>query len=230
MDFNPLNTAKPDTALFEGRVEAIGRLLKKCREINPDFCIAAEAGVDRMIPYADVYYRTSNGFNISPLRYVFPEWTSCQHIGAPRAFRSVNGAVLTGSVICVGPETYRASMAHPLYKDLSLYIKEVERIRKELLDIIFLGAYHDALDAEITEETDDSGALHFRVHEDQKTDQRAIVVVNDSDVSRKYRWQFLHADVSNVDVYEPFKPVRTVDKAAALDIKSDGLQILVESH
>ena len=35
LDFNPLNTAKPDTALFEGRVEAIGRLLKKCREINP---------------------------------------------------------------------------------------------------------------------------------------------------------------------------------------------------
>src|ERR1039458_1818467 len=40
LDFNPLNTRKPDVALCEGLVEGIAELLAKCRRINPDFCLA----------------------------------------------------------------------------------------------------------------------------------------------------------------------------------------------
>ena len=156
LDFNPLNTEKPDVVMCEGLVRAIERLLEKCRKIDPSFCIAAEAVQDRLIPYIDVYYRNSNAHHISPLRYVFPEWTACQHVCTAHDYIGINGAVLTGSVICVEPETYSASVKNPLWVRTAEYIREVERIRKELLDIIFLGNYYDNLDAVITEEKKES--------------------------------------------------------------------------
>ena len=81
----------------------------------------------------------------------FPEWTSCQHISAPRDFKGVNGAVLTGSVICVEPDSYQGSLKQPIYRDLANYIKEVERIRKALAEDIFLGKYYDDQFAKIQE-------------------------------------------------------------------------------
>ena len=113
LDFNPLNARKPDEALCEGLVQAIGELLAKCRKINPDFCLASECAQDRMLPYVDVYYRNASGNNISPLRFVFPEWTAVQHVSAPRDFRGVNGAVLTGAVICIEPACYQTTIADP---------------------------------------------------------------------------------------------------------------------
>lgn len=151
LDFNPLNTLKPDIALCEGLVQAIERLYKKCQAINPDFRIASESGLDRLLPFFDVGYRCSSGYGISTLRYVFPEWTSCQHISAPRDFRSVNGAALTGSVICIEPDSYQGSLKQPIYNDLANYIKEVERIRKVLAEDIFLGKYYDDQFARILE-------------------------------------------------------------------------------
>jgi hypothetical protein len=151
LDFNPLNTLKPDVALCEGLVQAIDRLYKKCQAINSDFRIASESGLDRLLPYFDVGYRCSARYGISTLRYVFPEWTSVQHISSPRDFRGVNGAVLTGSVICVEPDSYQGSLKQPIYSDLADYIKEVERIRKLLADNIFLGKYFDNQFAKIQE-------------------------------------------------------------------------------
>ncbi len=120
------------------------------QEINPDFCIAAEAVQDRLIPYVDVFYRNSTLFSISPLKYVFPEWTSCQHIGEPYNFNGVNSAVMTGSVICVEPDCYQQSLGDPLFKKLAEYIMEVESIRAKLADFIFLGNYFDKLGADIS--------------------------------------------------------------------------------
>lgn len=91
LDFNPAQMGKPDTANFEGLVSAIASLYEKAREINPDFCIAAECSQDRMIPYIDVYYRCAWGHMISPLRYVFPEWTACNHVAYPKDYYGVNG-------------------------------------------------------------------------------------------------------------------------------------------
>jgi len=119
LDFNPLNTEKPDVASYEGLVQSIARIRKKCRAINPDFRFAGECSQDRLLQYIDVYYRNSSGYNISPLRYVFPEWTSCQHIWAPRDFEGVNGAILTGSVIDYKPQEYQGSAGHRRYRELA---------------------------------------------------------------------------------------------------------------
>ena len=257
LDFNPLNTQKPDVAIYESHVQSIARIWKKCREINPDFCFAGECCQDRLLTYIDVYYRNSSGYNISPLRYVFPEWTSCQHIHAPGDFEGVNGAVLTGSVIDFGPQAFQGSPGHLRYRELALYIKEVGRIRKELLDIIFLGSYYDDQDAKISivnnkisdaekdsgvkiktpgmmpgtdsKQTDSGlGQLHFKVHGHNKTDQRAIVLANASETPITYQWEFLHANVQKAILYEPFKPIRTVTKGKLLEIKGKGLQVLLE--
>jgi len=224
LDFNPRNKLKPDEALSEGLVASLERIYKRLKAINPDFCLASEAAHDRMIPFTDVFYRTHSGFDISPLRYVFPEWTACQHIFTARDFHGVNGAVLTGGVICVEPEMYRSTLANPLWRDMAKYVQEVERIRHELADIIFLGIYHDNLGATIS-----SDKLLFRVHEDRATGRRAITVVNPTDKPLTYRWKFLHSDVKRATLYAPFQTPRKVSNATPLHIKGEGLHILVKA-
>jgi hypothetical protein len=255
LDFNPLNTEKPDVALCEGLVKAIESLYTKCREINPDFRIAGEVVQDRLIPYIDVFYRNSNAHNISPLRYVFPEWTSCQHINTPYDFNGVNGAILTGSVICVEPEGYQDTLKNPMWRRMGEYVREVERIRGELKDIIFLGKYHDnqgaviePINAEKAEaatlepviggevmipggggaiQGSSNGSLHFAVHGDFN-DTRAIVVINTGEQSGRYKWEFKHCDVKGCKLYSPFEEVKDIKAGEVLEIKGEGLHILVQ--
>jgi len=255
LDFNPLNTRKPDEALNQGLVDGIARVYDKCRAVNPEFRLAGEALVDRLVPYIDVYYRAVGGFSISPLRYTFPEWTACYHVSAPRDFNGINAAVMLGAVICVEPQTYQASLANPLYKDLAAYIRETERIRAELRDTIFTGDYFDTLEAGITEvsvalnaasqpappasevvvpvgsatiKPAPSGALLFRVHGNQQTGRRALVVINTSQQDRVYTWDFQHKKVAEVQLYAPSQPMLAAKAGDALRIKAERFQVLLE--
>jgi hypothetical protein len=233
LDWNPLNTRKPDEALCEGLVQAIGRLLAKCRTVNPQFCVASESGLDRMIPYVDVYYRATAGDTISPLRYVFPEWTAVQHVSTPRDFRGINGAVLTGAVICVEPSSYQGTLADPLYKDLARYVREIGRIRQELAQLIFLGNFYDNQGAQLAAADGQPPKplppdVLFAVHGDSAGQRRAIVVVNNSSTARKYEWKFSHREVKTAKLYMPFKGVKEVASADPLEIEGLGLHILIE--
>ncbi|MGB7266495.1 MAG: hypothetical protein WBC92_13340, partial [Terracidiphilus sp.] len=217
-----------------GLVQAIASLLAKCRLVNPQFCLASEAGLDRMIPYVDVYYRATSGCRISPLRYVFPEWTAVQHVSMPRDFRGINGAVLTGAVICVEPSSYQGTLADPLYGDLARYLREIERIRQELAPFIFLGKFYDNQDAQVdAAEGQQSNPLSsdvlFAVHGDSAGQRRVIVVVNNSSAARKYDWKFTHRQVEKAKLYVPFEGVKEVGSADPLEIKGPGLHILLEA-
>ena len=237
LDFNPLNTLKPDTALCEGLVQSMKSLYDKCRAIRPDFCFASEASQDRLIPFVDVFYRNASGYDIAPLRFVFPEWTACQHVAAPREFGAVNSAVLTGAVICMEPNSYQDSLANPLFKDMAKYIKEVNRLRTELADTIFLGDYYDKLGAEIYQQAPNFNKespqyvhpsnLVYRVHGNRKTGQRAIVVANPSGESAMYQWQFVMADIKEAMLYEPFQATRNVLANEPITIPAEHVQILV---
>jgi hypothetical protein len=234
LDWNPLNTRKPDEALCEGFIEGIASLLAKCRMVNPQFCLASEAGLDRLIPYMDVYYRAASGSTISPLRYVFPEWTAVQHVSTPRDFRGINGAVLTGAVICVEPLSYQGTLADPIYRDLAEYLREVERIRQELAPLIFLGNFYDNQDAQLAAADGQPGKplstdVLFAVHGDSKGQRRAIVVINNSARVQKYAWKFTHRQVERATLYEPFAGTKEIVSADPLEIKGPGLQILVEA-
>jgi hypothetical protein len=235
LDFNPLNAMKPDVALCEGLVQAIDRLYRQCRSVNPDFRMASEFGYDRLLPYFDVGYRNSSGSEISTFRYVFPEWTSCNHISAPRDFRGINGAVLTGAVLCIEPDTYQGSLDQPVYRDLASYIREIIRIRKELTDYIFTGDYFDDQGARIVikdnkgrESDDDPGSLVFKVHGNRKTGKRAIVVANEGLQPVWYDWTFTHTNVREVKIYSPFAGEKIMKSGEPVEIQPDGLQILIE--
>jgi len=257
LDFNPLNTEKPDVALYEGLVQAIGRLWNKCRDINPDFRIASEDGHDRMIPYFDVGYRNACHYGISPLHYVFPEWTACQHVSNMMDFEAINSAVMTGAVICMEPFAYQGSMDHPVYRKLSCYIREVERIREELKDIIFLGEYCDNLYATVTaretlqEDVQSTrklggevmipgggssqaavaaGKLHYRMHKDWSGEHLAIVVANSDSNELSYTWQADDGYMQDAILYAPFEEPREVKGEDVLRIKGCGLHILVVSR
>jgi len=255
LDFNPLNTEKPDVAACEGMIRAIARLLEKCQAIDPEFRIAAEAGQDRLLPYIDVYYRNVAGYSISPLRYVFPEWTACQHVGEPRNFGLINAAVMLGAVICAEPQTYQASMAFPLWRRMSDYIAEVERIRRDLADIIFTGEYCDTLYAQV-EQTDavcsedagesvrlggevmipggasvggtvQAGKLHYRVHRSLDGKRIALVVANSGTAPLSYNWKFTVPAAASATLYMPFAEPKAVTQSDVLTIAGTGLHILV---
>jgi hypothetical protein len=230
LDFNPLNTLKPDVALCEGLVQAIDRLILACRKIDPEFRSASEFGYDRLVPYYDVGYRNSYGGEISTLRYVFPEWTSCNHISAPRDFRGINGAVLTGAVLCIEPGSYQGSLDQPVYRDLANYIKEINRIRTELSDYIFTGDYFDDQggNVQVVGSEKNSSVLAFKVHGNHKTGKRAIVIVNDAPEPLKYDWTFTDRDVREVILYTPFGGVKTLRTGEPVEIKAESLQILIE--
>ena len=229
LDFNPLNTAKPDVALCEGLVQAIARLYQKCRVIDPNFCIASEFGLDRLIPYIDIGYRNSSGFaGISPLHYVFPEWTACQHVSSPDDFAGVNAAMALGSVICVEPDTYQGTLDQPLFHKLASYIQEVERIRGALLGTIFLGKYDDDMYAKVLGVNKQPlGELFYKVWENEKTDQRAIVIANKTPNPVQYTWQFEDKDVKEALLYAPFEKVRTLKQGETVTIKGNGLNIII---
>lgn len=232
LDFNPLNTLKPDVALCEGLVQAIDRLFKQCRAINPEFQSASEFGYDRLIPYFDIGYRNSNGNEISTLRYVFPEWTSCIHISAPRDFKGINRAVLTGAVLCIEPDTYQGSLDQPIYIDLANYIKEINRLRTDLADFIFNGDYFDNQGGEIQIVSSGNNAtihnLTFKIHGNRKTGKKAMVIVNDATESIMYNWTFTNRVVPEVKLYTPFGGEKTVMAGQPVEIKGASLQILIE--
>jgi len=187
----------------------------------------------------DVYYRAAAGFDIAPLRYLFPEWTACQHVSAPYDFNGVNGAVVTGAVICIEPDSYQNSLAAPQYQKLGEYIAEVNRLRTELADTIFLGNYLDNTGAVVHAAAPDpakpgafingpAGAVQWRVHENKADKRRAIVVANPAGAETSYFWDFHTGRTREADLYEPFQPIRTVNNDTALTIKGNGLHILVE--
>lgn len=227
LDFNPLNTLKPDVALTEGLVQAIANLDKKAKEINPNFQMAGESGIDRFLPYFPVTYRNAKGYHISSLKYVFPEWTSASHISAPQDFQGINSAILNGAVICVEPEEYQGSLDQPIYKPLAGYLKETDRIRGILNDIIFMGKFYDSVGAQI-HEVNTSNSIRFKVHGDIKTNQRAILVANNKLAPSTYTWKFLHKDVKQATLYAPFEEPRTINQGDQITIKGEGLHFIVE--
>ncbi|NLP11229.1 hypothetical protein GX408_12610 [bacterium] len=229
LDFNPLNALKPDVALCQGLVQAVDRLYQKCRTVNPAVSMASEFSFDRLLPYFAVGYRGSGPRDISTFRFVFPEWTSCQHIARPQDFNGINYAVLSGQVICVEPECYQGSLKQPLYHDLANYIKEVERLRDELHSLIFYARYFDNQEGRITPVNPEAqNKLQYRMHGHFHNGQRALVVINTSAEPVQYAWAFTHQKVAQALLYQPFVPQRKIRIDELLEIKPYGLQILVE--
>ena len=179
LDWNPLNTTKAGRSSLRGFRRRRSRVCSRSVERSIRSSVWPRSrGLDRMIPYMDVYYRAASGYTISPLRYVFPEWTAVQHVSTPRDFRGINGAVLTGAVICVEPASYQGTLADPIYRDLANYLREIGRIRQELASLIFLGNFYDNQGAQVAAAEGQPGKplspdVLFAVHGDVRRENSA---------------------------------------------------------
>ena len=98
----------------------------------------------------DVFYRSATDRDISPLRYAFPEWTSCVHTGLALDRCSVNAAVMLGAVLVIEPLTYQAPLHDPRYAPALAYITAVLALRRRFLDRIFLADYLDRGDVRLS--------------------------------------------------------------------------------
>lgn len=239
LDFNPLGEATPDTSLGEALIRSTQRVLDRCRQEAPDFCAASEAGLDRYIPLAEVFYRAASTEDISPLRYVFPEWTACMHVGGPQDRHIINAAVMTGAVVCVEPFTYQRSLADPLFRELADYLHGVNRLRDELTDVIFLGRYLDTIGGAVTlagESTDRdaptsepgrAGPLRFRVHADRDDGRRAIVVVNTGEAAVEYQAEFLGWTPGSLQLHQVGGGPSELAADAMLRLDAGSLHVIV---
>ena len=138
LDFNPRRDGGPDSSPWEGTLRCIEETLETCRAINPEFALSVESNWDRMLSYTDVAWWAALGHR-SSLRDTFPQWTLTGSVNQPFSYNVVNLLVWHGYAMLVGPGHYTISMNDTLWRPLSAYIKEVQRIRQDLKDVLFLG-------------------------------------------------------------------------------------------
>lgn len=77
-------------------------------------------------------------------------------------------------------------------------------------------------------DTSDSTTLYYKVHQNNKTGQKAIVVMNAADQEVSYRFAFWDREGAAAKRYRPFEAPDEVTDGETLTIKANGLQILIE--
>ena len=228
LDFNPRRDGSPDSSPWEGTLRCIEEMLDMCRAVNPDFALSVESNWDRMLSYTDVIWWARLGER-SLMKDTFPQWTPTGPVNQPFSYNVVNLLVWQGCAMLVGPGHYTASMGDPLWRSLSAYIGEVQRIRQSLKDALFLG---ELLETEVLTvggpfaEHEDARWSTFR---DNKTGKRACVLVNMGEEPLEAESVALadNAD-GEIVVCEPFEPDRTARFPMAITIPPERLVVLAE--
>jgi hypothetical protein len=143
----------------------------------------------------------------------------------PYDYTAVNNAVRYGYQIFVGPGNYTKSMAYEPFQPLSRYIKEVIRIRRELMATIYRGEFLDTLGARIDGEAD-TGYCVFR---HPQTGKRACVVVNYALAARKSSLAGFDGNpAGNIRIYAPFAATEDGKLPLTLDLPAERFAVVVE--
>jgi hypothetical protein len=208
--------------MTEELLAAVADLSERARERNPEFAMAAEADLDRYVPFVDVFYRAATPRSISPLRYAFPEWTSCVHCMGPYDHAAVNGALMLGAVLVVEPHQYTAPMDDDAFAPLAAYVEECLALRERLADRIFLADYRDTRGA--TVESD--GAVQYRVHARHGDGARAVVVANYGREAVTVEYDVPGAD--SLRLVTPGGTDREVPASGAREVPGDRVAVLLE--
>ena len=235
LDFNPRLKLSPDRAGIEGQLKFLDEIVKTCRAINPEFCISTESHRwDRPIQYAlstwSWAYTWTPDFPDSELvHYTFPEWVDAYTVTQPYDYNVVNNAVRRGACLNIALANFTGYMGDPLYQPLSNYIKEIQRIRRELKDTIWMGEYLHTLGVEIDASGDDMTHLRHGVFRNPQSGKHAVVFVNFSADPRRVSVKSFEANVGGpVRIYRPFEEVESVNLPLNLTLPLKGLAIIVE--
>jgi hypothetical protein len=228
-DFNENLDASPDRASTEGLLKTIEETFAACRQVNPDFALSTECRWDHMLRYSSVawsWHSHALGIedHVPVLKYTFSQWLPAMAIDQPYDYQLVNAAVRFGYQLKIGPGFFTSSMGDRLWKGLSAYIQEVERIRAELKETIFHGEYLHTFGVRI----EASDGVVFSTHRNPKTGKRACALVNQAAYVRHVSVDGFSGGGGPVRIYEPFKPVRTATLPLNLDLPAERFALVVE--
>jgi hypothetical protein len=229
LDFNPLSTLSPDQATSVGRLLALEEILQACRAINPEFALSTECAWDRALTYSNVAWawHDNSSDHVPVLKYTFPEWFPGLVVPQPFDFTPVNNAVRYGYQIFLGPGNFIApeSMAYPLMRQLSNYVREILRILEGVKDTICFGEF---LDTQLVE-FEGPGEMRYSMFRNPKTGKRACVVVN---LGERPQEASVVAFSGNSDgeviVHQPFSAPRRSRFPVQVVVPSERLAILTE--
>ena len=158
-------------------------------------------------------------------KYTFPEWVGTCTVFQPYDYNIVNNAVRYGSFVHVAFGNWTAYMGDELFKPLSNYIREVQRIREELKETIYMGEFLDNLEA-VVEVSDD---MRYGVHRNTGSGKRAVVAINfDADPHDLAVNSFGGNTDGSVYIYEPFKDRMEAKLPLKMPVAGERLAIVVE--
>ena len=203
LDFNPESPTSPDKSFTQELLSTLDEVVRKCREVNPEFALASEIFWDRAFPLVDVSYVRMNDIDMpSPaLRYTFPEWTSTICAESPGDFNVMNNGMRYGLVWAVQPRHYNDPMDEPLTRPLSRYVQELIRIRTKHKELLFHGRFRDTVGAEVKASKD----VRYSVFEGMEKPGKACVVVNygNEETSAELTWP--GGEGQAVEILQPFQ-------------------------
>ncbi len=213
LDFNPAVPTSPDKSFTQELLATLQEVVRKCREVNPQFALASEIFWDRSFPWVDVSYVRMGEIDMpsTALRYTFPEWTSTICAESPGDFNVMNNGMRYGLVWAVQPRHYNDSMDESLTRPLSRYVQELIRIRTKHKDLLFHGRFRDTLGAELTAGQN----VRYSVFERMAGGGKACVVVNYGNEEEHAAVSWPGGDGANVEILQPHRP----DKAARLPVQ-----------
>jgi len=227
LDFNPELQTSPDKASWEGMLQFLDEMMTDCQAVNPDFCISVESTWDRTLSYTDVVWWAPSEHSV--IKTIFPQWVACVGVNQPYDYNVVNNAVLLAHNLLVGPAHYTASMAYKPMKRLSAYIKEITRIREELIDTVSLGEFLDASQIRLEGQFATDGNARRSVFRNIQTGKRAGVLVNlgltplEASVVA-----FEGNNEGEIRIYQPFENCKRANLPVTVTVPPERLAIVVE--
>jgi hypothetical protein len=227
LDFNPELKTSPDKASWEGMLQFLDEMMTACKAVNSDFCISVESNWDRTLSYTDVVWWSPGVHSV--IKATFPQWVPCVGVNQPYDYNVVNNAVLLGHNLLVGPAHYTSSMAYKPMRQLSAYIKEITRMRGELIDTVSLGEFLDTSQVHLEGQFVADGLARRSVFRNIQTGKRACVLVNLGVIPLEASVvAFEENNEGKVRIYQPFEECKNANLPVTVMVPPERLVIVVE--
>lgn len=138
---------------------------------SPNFHLATEAWLDRMVPIADAAYtRFFNQDHIPVFEYVFPEYRMTNCLMAID-YGLINNCLRYGHIINMEANNLHGTAVNE--PNLSQYTAEVLKIRRRLKDVLWYGRLAEPLNISVNNEK-----VKFSLFTEKKTDHHAVVLTH----------------------------------------------------
>lgn len=138
---------------------------------NPDFHLATEAWLDRMVPIIDAAYtRFFDKDHVPVFEYVFPEYRMTNCLMAID-YGLINNCVRYGHIINMEAKNLHGTAVNE--QKMSQYTEEVLKIRRRLKEVLWYGRLEEPLKVKA-----DNEKIRFSLFAAKKTNHHAVVLTH----------------------------------------------------